>query len=155
MITNFCRRRYAVSFCVNEICIRRIYERLGSPWWFQPQHPHKKRLCVRIEISQSWLLYSTFNSTFRECDATIINNSYAYESVSMDAMKDWFSEMQKELHVLGPLLPPGYGTETQNSEAGSSVDIETFLEEMLVQHGKKSVYFVRWLSSFRIQVLIK
>jgi hypothetical protein len=60
-------------------------------------------------------------------------------------MKQWFSDMQKELHVLGPLLPPGYGTETQSSEAGSSPDIATFLEEMLVQHGKKSVFFVSFV----------
>ena len=53
--------------------------------------------------------------------------------------------MQKEIHVLGPLLPSGYGVETQNSEEGSSVDIEfeTFLGEMQVQHGKRSVFFVR------------
>ena len=51
--------------------------------------------------------------------------------------------MQKEVHVLGPLLPPGYGTKTQNGEEGTSVDIETFLGEMLAQHGKQSVFFVR------------
>ena len=53
--------------------------------------------------------------------------------------------MQKELHVLGPLLPPGYGTETQKGEEGASVDFETFLEEKLVQHGKGSVFFVSFL----------
>ena len=53
--------------------------------------------------------------------------------------------MQKEVHVLGPLLPSGYGTEeTQNTEEGASVDIETFLREMQVQHGKQSVFFVRF-----------
>ena len=52
--------------------------------------------------------------------------------------------MQKELHVLGPLLPSGYGTKTQNGEEGTSSDIETFLEKMLVQHGKQSVFFVRF-----------
>ena len=51
--------------------------------------------------------------------------------------------MQKELFVLGPLLPPGYGTETQKSEEGASVDVEKFLGEMLVQHGKGSVFYVR------------
>jgi hypothetical protein len=58
-------------------------------------------------------------------------------------MKQWFSDMQKEVHVLGPLLPFGYGIETLNIE-GPSVDIETFLGEMLVQHGKRSVFFVRF-----------
>jgi hypothetical protein len=66
-----------------------------------------------------------------------------YEDVSLDAMKQWFSDMQKEVHVLGPLLPAGYGTETQNTKEGASVDTKAFLEEMLLKHGKQSVYFVR------------
>jgi hypothetical protein len=56
-------------------------------------------------------------------------------------MKRWFSDMQKEIYVLGPLLPPGYGIETQNGEEGASIDIETFLGEMQIQHGKRSVFF--------------
>jgi hypothetical protein len=67
-------------------------------------------------------------------------------------MKQWFSDMQKEIHVLGPLLPSGYGTvtETQNTgtEEGSSVDIEAFLGEMQVLHGKRSVFFVRFFPFF-------
>jgi hypothetical protein len=54
--------------------------------------------------------------------------------------------MQKEVHILGPLLPISFGTEPQNTEEGASVDIETFLGEMLVQHGKRSVFFVRFFS---------
>jgi hypothetical protein len=67
-------------------------------------------------------------------------------------MKQWFSDMQKEVHILGPLLPSGYGIETQNSEEGASVDIETFLGEMLVQHGKRSVFFVRFFLFFCIPI---
>ena len=74
-----------------------------------------------------------------------MTTSYAYESLSLDALKEWFSDMQKEVHVLGPLLPSGYGIKTQNGEEGTSVDIETFLGEMLVRHGKRSVFFVRSL----------
>ena len=77
-----------------------------------------------------------------------MTTSYAYESSSLDAVKQWFSDMQKEVHVLGPLLPPGYGSKTQNSEEGTSVEIETFLGKMLAQHGERSVYFVRSLYSF-------
>ena len=55
------------------------------------------------------------------CDAAIVTTSYAYESVSLDAVKQWFSDIQKEVHVLEPLLPPGYGTKTQNSEEGIRV----------------------------------
>ena len=58
-------------------------------------------------------------------------------------MKQWFSELRKEVHVLGPLLPAGFGTDSQNNEEGASADIETFLGEMLVQRGKRSVFFVR------------
>ena len=58
-------------------------------------------------------------------------------------MKQWFSDIRKEVHVLGPLLPAGFGTKSQNSEEGASVDVETFLGEMLVQHGKRSVFFVK------------
>jgi hypothetical protein len=63
-------------------------------------------------------------------------------------MKQWYSDMQKEVHVLGPLLPSGYGIESQNSEEGASVDIEAFLGEMLVQHGKRSVFFASLFLSF-------
>ena len=79
----------------------------------------------------------------RECDATIVTSSYIYESVPLNAMKQWFSDIRKEIYVLGPLLPAGYGTEIQNTEEGASVDIETFLGEMLQQHEKRSVFFVR------------
>ena len=79
----------------------------------------------------------------QECDAIIVTTSYAYESLSLDAVKQWFSDMQKEVHVLGPLLPSGYGIKTQNGEEGKSIDTETFLGEMLVKYGERSVFFVR------------
>jgi hypothetical protein len=60
--------------------------------------------------------------------------------------------MQKEIYVLGPHLPSGYGVETQNGEEGASIDIETFLGEMLVQHGKGSVFFVRFFPSSAFQL---
>jgi hypothetical protein len=81
-----------------------------------------------------------------------VTTSYAYDSLSLDAVKQGFSDMQKEVHVLGPLLPPGYGTKTQNSEEGTSFDIETFLGEMLVQHGERSVFFVRSFHFFAFEL---
>ena len=53
--------------------------------------------------------------------------------------------MQKEVYVLGPLLPPRYGTEAQNSEEGASVDIKTFLREILVQHESDRYSFLFFL----------
>ena len=38
-----------------------------------------------------------------------MTTSYVYESLSLDVVKQWFSDIQKEVHVLGPLLPSGYG----------------------------------------------
>ena len=79
----------------------------------------------------------------------MVTTSYAYEFLSFDALKKWFfDDLHKEVHVLGPLLPPGYGTKTQNSGEGTSVDIETFLGEMIVQHGERSVFFVRTFQCF-------
>ena len=101
---------------------------------------HQSRLQVRIKFSVSSVFYSIFNSLFRECDAIILNTSYDYEDVSLTAIKQWLSSMQKELHAVGPLLPTGFGTD---NEEGTSIDIVTFLEEMLVQHGKRSVFLVR------------
>jgi hypothetical protein len=75
-----------------------------------------------------------------------VTTSYAYDSVSLDALNQCFSDEQKELHVVGPLLPSGYGTKLQNGEEGTNSDVETFLGEMLVQHGERSVFFVRSFS---------
>ena len=94
------------------------------------------------------VFYSILHSVAKECDATIVTTSYIYEHGSLDAMKQWFSDVQKEVHVFGPLLPFGYGTITPNGEEGKSVDIEAFLGEMLVRHGKRSVFFVKILSFF-------
>ena len=73
-----------------------------------------------------------------------MTTSSAYDSDSLDALKRWFFDMQKELHVLGPLLPDGYGFKTRIShgEEGTNVNIERFLGEMLVQYGERSVFLV-------------
>ena len=108
----------------------------------------KDKISSLVRIYSESILYRVF----RECDAMIVTTSYAYESASLDAMKQWFSDMQKEIHVLGPLLPSGYGIEIQNSEEEASIDMEAFLGEMLVQHGKRSVFFASLSSPFsRVQ----
>jgi len=108
---------------------------------FYPQKPLSNRLPLH-KITRGGY------DVFRECDATIVTTSYAYESVSLDAMTQWFSDMQKEVYAFGPLLPSGYGTEIQNREEGVSVDIEAFLGEMQVQHGKGSVFFISFGTIF-------
>ena len=146
MTTNFSRRRYGIFELMAHI-FKRIYECLDARCHTRPQS-HERRLYVGQNFSVVSLFYWNFISSFQECDAAIVTTSYAYESVSLDAVKQWFSDMQKEVHILGPLLPPDYGNKTQNSEEGKSVGIEKFLEEMLVQHGERSVFFVRSFSIF-------
>ena len=69
--------------------------------------------------------------------------SYAYDSVSLDAMKQWFSDAQKEVYVLGPFLPlvtaPKCRTVKKGEALVISVGIETFLGEKLAHHGERSV----------------
>ena len=90
-----------------------------------------------MKFSGLSVFYSIFHSVFSECDAVIITSSYIYENVSLDTMKQWFSGMQKEVHVLGPLLPASYGIEIEHSEDRvAGTNIEAFLGKMLVQHGK-------------------
>ena len=146
----FYPQKVSYDIWANGTHLKRIYECLASPWEIHPQR-RKTRLHVKIKFSQSSVFYSNFLSFFQECDAIIITSSYAYESVSSDTMKQWFSDLRKEVHVLGPLLPADFGTESQNNEEGASVDIETFLGEM---HGKRSVIFVRSFSLWRIQLQI-
>ena len=104
---------------------------------------------MRIKFfCRQYYFFSIFStSVFRECDAIVVTTSYAYESVSLDTMKQWLSNMQKEVHVLGPLLPVSEGFGTDSAE-GASVDIQTFLGEMLVQHGTRSVFLVKEIFSF-------
>ena len=58
--------------------------------------------------------------------------------MALDAIK---SDINKEIYALGPLLSADYGT----GENETSIDIEEFLGKMLVQHGERSVFFVRSL----------
>ena len=71
-------------------------------------------------------------------------------------MKQWLFDIQKDVYVLGPLLPPGYGSKMQDNQEGASVEIETFLGKMLAQHGKRSVFFVKpflFLSAVELHTL--
>jgi len=106
---------------------------------FYPQKPLENRPIHRVTRGGYVV--------FRECDATIVTTSYIYESAGLDAMKQWFSDMQKEIHVFGPLLPPGY--ETRNTGAEAGVDsMEVFLREMLIQYGERSVFFISFGTIF-------
>lgn len=68
------------------------------------------------------------------------------EPEAFAAIRDWFSELGKSVHVVGPLLPDTKNTvavagETQQSTNGSAV--EAFLDKTLQSQGDKSLLYVR------------
>jgi len=67
-------------------------------------------------------------------------SSYAFESESLQAMKSWFADWNKELFAVGPLLPSGYGFTKQSSRGAT--EIENFMDRALKEYGEKSVVFV-------------
>ena len=71
------------------------------------QQTHRRRLYVRSRfILAASILFKSPSSLFEECDAAIVSSiSCAYKSDSLDAVKQWFFDIQKEVHVLGPFLP--------------------------------------------------
>ena len=85
----------------------------------------------------------------------IITAAEAYEKVTLKALDSWLSEMSIPLYVVGPLLPPTYGSDAASSYVDEGdVEFKTFLNSMLSQHGEKSVVFVRGVFSLVASVLL-
>lgn len=82
-----------------------------------------------------------------ECDGIIIASSEAYEKVSLEALRSWYSELNKPLYAVGPLLPKNFGG-VEALTGQRNAEIETFLESMLTQHGERSVVFVRFVGLY-------
>lgn len=78
-----------------------------------------------------------FNSGLKEGDAVFVTSAYAFEDESIDALKTFFSQWNKEVFIIGPLLPSGYGTVTES--ARGSKETEDFLERAKKKHGERSV----------------
>lgn len=70
--------------------------------------------------------------------------SYDFEPASLDAMKSWINaEWNKEVYILGPLLPSKpttYGIASGNTPLSS--EVEVFLDKSLEEYGPKSVAMV-------------
>ncbi|KDR70117.1 hypothetical protein GALMADRAFT_887158 [Galerina marginata CBS 339.88] len=82
----------------------------------------------------------------QECDGIILTTAYAIEDRSIHAAKSWFADWKKATYVLGPLLPLGYGAVPQSFRG--NVDIATFLDRMLLEHGAHSVLFISFGTVF-------
>lgn len=87
-----------------------------------------------------------FLSMLKACDGLFLNTAPAYDGETLVALEAWIKDsMDKPVYVVGPLLPPGYGTEQIQTLPGKPADagIASFLNSMRSQHGEKSVLFVR------------
>ncbi|KDR73124.1 hypothetical protein GALMADRAFT_158263 [Galerina marginata CBS 339.88] len=85
-------------------------------------------------------------TVLRECDGVFLSSAHSFEERSIAAAKLWFSEMQKEFFVIGPLLPISYGTKAQSPRGAA--DVEAFLDKILVRCGRNSVVFISFGTIF-------
>lgn len=76
----------------------------------------------------------------KEADAAFVTSAYAFEEESMEGLKSWLSEWNKDTYIIGPLLPSGYGI-LEESDRGSK-ETREFLDKSLAEHGENSVIFV-------------
>ncbi|KAG5650748.1 hypothetical protein H0H81_011179, partial [Sphagnurus paluster] len=80
------------------------------------------------------------------CDAFLMASSDAYEKESIDALRGWFaSELRKPSYTVGPLLAVSV---TTRSDINKNAGVEVFLDEMLQNHGKRSVFFISFGTIF-------
>ncbi|KAJ7738171.1 hypothetical protein B0H16DRAFT_1730061 [Mycena metata] len=92
------------------------------------------------------------HSMFLECDGAFLGTSPAYEGKgeTLAALKGWFTEtMHKPVYTVGPLLPPGYGSDKmESSVTPRDAEIVEFLDAKRAQFGEKSVVLITFGSIF-------
>ncbi|KAF4610327.1 hypothetical protein D9613_010450 [Agrocybe pediades] len=79
------------------------------------------------------------NKILPACDGVVMASSYAFENESLQSMKSWFADWNKELFAVGPLLPAGYGFAKQSARGAD--EVEAFMEKALKEYGEKSISF--------------
>lgn len=82
---------------------------------------------------------------FLECDGAFLGTAPAYEGEgeTLAALKGWFTQtLHKPVYTIGPLLPPGYGSQKIDSPLARDAEIVAFLDSKRAQFGDKSVLLV-------------
>lgn len=72
---------------------------------------------------------------------TVSTTSCPKDRHCIEGVKTWFSEAQKDVYGVGPLLPRSYWDTVQSD--GGAANIRNFLDKMHEEYGGKSVVFVR------------
>ena len=89
----------------------------------------------------------------RKCDGFVCISSSAYELEVLKAFRKWLVETgNRELYVVGPLLPQGFGNVKQGALSGAQTfevamsekggEILEFLENIMKTHGMQSLVYV-------------
>ncbi|KAG5647511.1 hypothetical protein DXG03_009448 [Asterophora parasitica] len=80
-------------------------------------------------------------------DAQLLITSDAYEKESLDAVRAWFSDSQKPVYAVGPLLPAASAS-TRSDLDESGTNVATFLDNALQKYGQRSVLFISFGTNF-------
>ncbi|PPQ70942.1 hypothetical protein CVT25_013291 [Psilocybe cyanescens] len=107
-------------------------------WEFFPQLPP-------FEAHASPIMKLQYQG-MRESDGAFVVSAYAFEEESIKAFKSWQSDMNKEVYIVGPLLPPSSGS-VAGSARGSS-ETEAFLEKAQATYGTNSVFYISFGTIF-------
>ncbi|KAI0071139.1 UDP-Glycosyltransferase/glycogen phosphorylase [Panus rudis PR-1116 ss-1] len=78
------------------------------------------------------------------CDGVVMSSAEAYEPEAVAETRAWFAETNRDVYVVGPLLPTTtkpqevFGEQKQSQDAA---EIMSFLENTLEEHGAKSLLY--------------
>ena len=75
----------------------------------------------------------------------IIASPEVYEPVAIAAMKKWWGEMQRQVWVIGPLMPSPSREEAiagEEAQSASFGEIKQFMDKTLSSHGEISMLYV-------------
>ncbi|KAG6807555.1 hypothetical protein H0H92_007112 [Tricholoma furcatifolium] len=82
----------------------------------------------------------------QESDAFLVISHDAYERESLAALKSWQADEGKHVYVIGPLLADAGSAQSDVNDNNS--DVAAFLDNALDKHGKNSVVFVSFGTTF-------
>lgn len=96
------------------------------------------------------LLMSVMNCIMKS-DGLICSTAEVLEPVSFAALREWFNELGKTVHIVGPLIPDSGKSGAIAGETKQSADgniINDFLDKTLKSHGEKSLLYISFGSIF-------
>ncbi|KAJ7701948.1 hypothetical protein B0H17DRAFT_924175, partial [Mycena rosella] len=105
---------------------------------------------VQLATSQLPSPFILLAPMFMQSDGIFVGTCTAYENEALTALNRWVTlTLHKPLYAVGPLLPPAYGSAgASSSEAPHGLEIKTFLDAALAQHGQNSTLLVSFGTLF-------